>query len=328
MLYRVLLGVQAGTAMPDCFRPRRADVLQDRLVTDQRLTRPVAADRPKHPMFDEVPLRRSGGIMGYRDGQVELVGQPLQRHLPAPLAVVGGPTAVRRNQQPPGVGVATAANVQPPATDRRHREGRGVVRRADQNVAVLVCHIVDADRDGLAGCPTGVVVVEHGAVALPPAAAGVLEVADPLLLLGIDANNWQAKSYVQPTQPRQVTKLPIPVEIPNPCQAFAVGPQAEAETTQQAGNRGWRQSDAASPQRPLDLAERAVRPLQPGDRVSGRGILKQFFENLQEVRTFFSARGWPAPGRRIRWAGVGRACCNSRWPRAMVLGSKPVIRAR
>src|SRR5947209_8359677 len=138
MLYWVLLRVQAGTAMKDRFRPRRADVLQDRLVTDQRLARPVAADRPKQPVFDGVPLRRSCGIMGHRDDQVELNGRPLQRHLPAPLAVVGGPTTVRLNQQPPGLGVATAADVQPPTADGRHREGRGVVRRADRNVAVLV----------------------------------------------------------------------------------------------------------------------------------------------------------------------------------------------
>src|SRR5205807_6033266 len=117
---------------------------------------------------------------------------------------------------------------------------------AHQDVGVLGGQVVDTDRDRLAGGPTGVVMVQDVSVALPPAAAGILEVADPLLLLGIDANDWQAKSYVQPTQPCQVTKLPIPVESANACQSFAVGPQAEVEPTQQAGNRGGRQSDAAA----------------------------------------------------------------------------------
>src|SRR5438132_8957260 len=59
LLVRVFFRIQASTATKSCFRSRRADVLQDRLVTDQRLPCPVVADRAKQPMFDQVPLRRT-----------------------------------------------------------------------------------------------------------------------------------------------------------------------------------------------------------------------------------------------------------------------------
>src|SRR4051812_8383154 len=55
-LGRVDLLVQPGLAMQPRFRPRPADILHDRLVTDQRLSGPVAADRAKQPVFDQVPL--------------------------------------------------------------------------------------------------------------------------------------------------------------------------------------------------------------------------------------------------------------------------------
>src|SRR5258707_15467738 len=88
-LCRILLLVQAGTARKPRRRPCRAYVFQDRLVADQRRAGPVGADLTEQPVFDRVPLRRPGGIVGHRDDQPELVRQLLQRYLPPPLAVVG-----------------------------------------------------------------------------------------------------------------------------------------------------------------------------------------------------------------------------------------------
>src|SRR4051794_33729670 len=52
---RVFLPVQAGTATKPTLRSRRPDELDDRLVTDQRLPGPVAADQAEHAVFDRVP---------------------------------------------------------------------------------------------------------------------------------------------------------------------------------------------------------------------------------------------------------------------------------
>ena len=96
-------------------------------------------------------------------------------------------------------------------------------------------HVVDAGGDRPAQGPTGIVVVQHVAVLPSPAAARILEVADPFLFLRIDANDWQAMSYVPMPQPRQVAKLFIPIGILNPREPLAVGPQGELQLTQQPG---------------------------------------------------------------------------------------------
>src|SRR5208282_1926084 len=152
-----------------------------------------------------------------------LLTRPLQRHLPPPFPVVVGPTTVHLDQQPFRLRIAVAADIQPPATNRGHGEVRRVVRGADDHVAIVERHIVDAGGDRPAQGPTGIVVVQHLAVLPSPAAARILEVADPFLFLRIDANDWQAMSYVPTPQPRQVAKLFIPVGILNPREPLAVG---------------------------------------------------------------------------------------------------------
>src|SRR3954468_23820753 len=297
-LRRVVLPVQARTAMEARFRPGRADVLQDRLVTDQRLAAPVGADRTKHPVLDRVPLTRSSRVVRHGQGQPELIGQPLQRHLPPPFPVVVGPTAVHLDQQPFRLRIAVTADIQPPATNRGHGEVRRVVRGTDDDVAIVVRQVVDAGGDRSARRPTGIVVIQDVAVAPPPATARILEVADPLLLLGIDANDWQAMSYVPVPEPRQVAELLIPVGIPNPRQPLAVGPQGGLPLPQQPGDRTRRQVVSAAAQGLLDIPQRAMRPLQPGDRVSGGRIAEQFLqETLSGIRVF-------AGFSRSFWAGI------------------------
>src|SRR5207249_10767253 len=111
----------------------------------------------------------------------------------APLPMVRRPAAVHLDQQSPRLRVTPTADVQPPTPDGRHRESGGVVRRTHQDGAVVVGHVVDTHRHRSTGRPTGKVVVEHRAAVLTPTEARVLEVADPLLLFRIDANDWQTK---------------------------------------------------------------------------------------------------------------------------------------
>lgn len=114
-----------------------------------------------------------------------------------------------------------------------------------------------------------------------------------------------SKRIEQATQSRRVTKLPISVQIPNAGQSFAIGPQAEVKPAQQVGDRGRRQTNTASAQRLLNLAERAVRSLHAGDRVSRGRIRKLFFQNLQEVGTFFRARlASTGPANPQGWLGL------------------------
>src|SRR4051794_35641375 len=70
---RVVFPVQTGTATKPGFRSRRADELDDPLVTDQRLSGPVAADQAEHAVLDRVPFRCPRRVVSHRDDQSRLV---------------------------------------------------------------------------------------------------------------------------------------------------------------------------------------------------------------------------------------------------------------
>src|SRR5207244_1391490 len=106
----------------------------------------------------------------------------------------------------------------------------------------------------------------------PPTATGVLEVADPLLLLGIDADDRQSQGLVQPAHSGQVAELAVPRGIVGPRQTLAVGPQGVVPLPQQAGDGVFRQVDSPPPQSLAQIAERAVSPLQPSNRVPSGGV--------------------------------------------------------
>src|SRR5512142_1589125 len=97
-----LCPIQTGSAVESCGRPSPADVLQHRLVVDQRLTGPIRADQAEHPVLDRVPLRRPRRVVGHGDDQPELIGQALQARLPGEPPIAVGPAAIRLDEQPPG----------------------------------------------------------------------------------------------------------------------------------------------------------------------------------------------------------------------------------
>src|SRR5262249_48590088 len=75
---RVVLAIPAGTATKPRLRPRRADILQHRLVADQGLPFPVAADHAEHAVLDRVPFRRPRRVVGDYEDQPRVLRQPLQ----------------------------------------------------------------------------------------------------------------------------------------------------------------------------------------------------------------------------------------------------------
>src|SRR5260370_38720137 len=85
MLNWVFLGIQSGTTTQPRLRSHRANILHDPLVADQRLARPVLADRAKQPMPDRVPLPRPWRVMRHRHCQPEFVRAAAQPPPPPPI---------------------------------------------------------------------------------------------------------------------------------------------------------------------------------------------------------------------------------------------------
>src|SRR5262249_41956677 len=101
------------------------------------------------------------------------------------------------------------------------------------------------------------------------AAAGVLERADQLFLLGIHADHGQAPRQIPAPYPGQVAELPVPVGVARPRQALAVGPQGEALLLEQPGHGPMRtirigmttaEVDAILGQSPAVIAPWGFRP--------------------------------------------------------------------
>src|SRR5215472_17088994 len=201
-----------------------------------------------------------------------------------------------------------APDFQPPAADRGHREGRRLVRDADHHVPRVPADVVYPVRDAAAQRPAGEVVVEDLPAAAPPAAAGVLEWADQLLLLGIHADHGQAPRQIPAPYPGQVAELPVAVGVARPRQALADGPQGEALLLEQAGQGAVADGQPALAQGRTQLADRLVRPPHPRHRVTGDGVAHQVLQGRQDVRAFFFR---PAVGRHrvggyaLRHAGRG-----------------------
>ena len=102
--------------------------------------------------------------------------------------------AIGEDQQPGRSGVAALTVVGPPSGQVVGGECGGVVAGADEQVATVVLDVVDAVGQGDAlGFGTEVMVVDEGGL-LAPGGAGVLEVADQLPLLRVDADDGRAGS--------------------------------------------------------------------------------------------------------------------------------------
>ena len=153
---------------------------------------PVRADRTEQAMLDRVPLRAAGGVVADRDGQAVLVAELLLELLfPDPRAGAVAAATIREDQQFTRGGERGLALVNPPASEQIDREGGGIGGQADVDRAPVLGQIVDAvgDRATERVRPEVMDVDRLGLLAPDP--SGVLERADQLLLLGIDADLGQ-----------------------------------------------------------------------------------------------------------------------------------------
>ena len=98
-----------------------------RLVAEGLAT-PVRRDEGKQPVLDLIPLARAGWEMVDHDGEVRVVGEPLEFHFPDAQTPAVAAAGVRGDQDLGRVRIEVAAFVMPPAANRRDREGAVVGR--------------------------------------------------------------------------------------------------------------------------------------------------------------------------------------------------------
>src|SRR5271157_5813478 len=321
----ILPAVQHRLTVETGRRGRGADVVQDCLVADQGLPRPVLADQVEHPMLDPIPLRGPGRVVRHCDRHIELVSQPLQADPPRPQPISVGPAAVCLDQPLSGIWVTPETGLQPPRPQGFSGELSCLMRRSDHHEAGVPSLVVNSKRDGPADGIAGEVVVQDVSGIFPPASARVLEVANQLLLLGVHAEDGQIPAQVPPASPFDEPELPITLRLVCACQPFTVGSQRVVIQPQQTGDGCVAYPEPTSAQLLGQLLGRLVSPPQPGDRIASRIVGNDLSERRDQIGIFFSIRLRPPPGRRTRSEDSGTARWISSTPRRIVVRLIPVI---
>ena len=186
---------------------------EERFVTDQRLSGPIATDLRKQAMLNRVPLGSACGQMRHGDRQAEFIRQRLQPILPSPATIAIGVTAVRFNQQFMLVRVVRLSDLHPPASDGCHRKLRSLVRGTYHDEPFVACQVVNPERNRHSGSRAGKIILQHCASLPPPRAAGVLEVPDQFTFLRIDTDHRLAGFEEAATQPAEVAHLPVTLRV-------------------------------------------------------------------------------------------------------------------
>ena len=232
------------------------------------------------------------------DGDFEAVGIAegmLQGVLPGAGVAAVAAAAVGEDGELGGVGIAALTGGSPPVVETVDREERRVVGVADDDGAVVGEQVVDAVGNGEAVGEGAEVVVEDLDGLLFPGGAGVLEVADEFLLLGVDADQGAVLGGATTLEVGDELELGVAVGRGDGGELLAVDAQGEAGGGEQAG-------DGAGGE---------------GEAEGGEGSA--------QCRVFFSRAWRPPPGRRTCPRGSRTAwSSSSRRPRATVEGCRPV----
>lgn len=177
---------------------------------DKRGTAPRACYLREEPVFDWVVLGAVGRVMHDDNLHPDSVCKANEVLLDNTVGAGVGAAAIAEYNQHPGIGIDAAKVFSPAGFDVVTDKLGGVVAGADGEVSGVVGDVVDSVWDDDSVGKSGEVVVEglrscgaeHGAMPL--------EVADKLLLLGVDADNRNAGFDTHPLDHPDFLELLVP----------------------------------------------------------------------------------------------------------------------
>src|SRR6266851_4846787 len=274
-------------------------------------------------MLNPVPLRSTCRIMRHDDRQTGLVGQALQLPFPQPAVIGVGTPAISLDQQLGRIRISRSAFSVPPAPNDTNGKFGRLVRDPHADETAIAGHIVDPIRDRFAIRIAGKIGRQHRARFAAPGPSGVLEIADQLFLLAIYANHGLFGLQKRAPFAGQIAPLPIPVRILSLAALLTIAAQRVIQPLQQTPDRFTADLELLAPQLLDQLAQRLARPLRAADRVTGGLILQQPAQRFQDIGSFFSSAGRPAPARRT--PDVWSVRRMSSRPARMVTRLRPVI---
>src|SRR5208283_599335 len=264
-----------------------------------------------------VPFAGSWRQMMDLDGYSEFIGEALQFKFPQSHARAVRSAAIGSDDQAARARIATTADVLPPSADRLNREGRRVVVDPDVDPARVSGQIINSIRHGATELLDQEIVHAHFfRIALfAPLAAGVLEIADQLLLLGIDGYSRLVLGHGCLDRVVDHTKLRVALLACRLNFCFF----SNSPTTVWLILCPSLSSSAASRRRLLHVQRRGDigSPRVSGSTSAFRSSSKPGSVSVNDLR--------PPPGRRTR-LGAGGGASSSFRPRPIVLAAMRVTR--
>jgi hypothetical protein len=174
------------------------------------------------------------------------------------------------------------------------------VRDADGDAAAIGPQVVNAVRNGDADRVGAEVVIVDPTRGEVPSRARVLEGADQLPLLGVDADDGQVTALEVMAQVADVQKLLVAIGTGIGGELLVVDPERIAHLAEQTPDRVRTDGDAKVAERQGHFGRGAAGPFHTGDGIPGGVVLQQELDQGDEVGRFFSAGGRPPPPRRTR----------------------------
>ena len=192
-----------------------------------------------------------------------------------------------------------------------------------EHSAPIGLRVVNAvgDRHAL-GLRTKIMILDQDGFAVP-LGAGVFEVANEFLLLGIDTDDGQASVDKSLSLLTDVKELLVTHRVFGGRDLLAVYAKLEVHLFEQTPHGVLAHRDSPSGEFCGDLARRAPAPLHARDGVSGSIVTHQFFDSGDDFGRFFSSGLRPPPALRMR-SSVRSCSRSSRRPLATVWGSMPM----
>src|SRR5260370_36648167 len=249
--------------------------------------------------------------MAHLDLQAGLVAQRLQLHLPEAVALAVAAPAVGGDQQPRRPRGPPTPQAAPPPLDRLDPELGGVAADADALPHLIMPQVVDPVGHRLPLARVREVVgIDLARPALgPPRLAGILEVPQRLLLLGIDRDRRFPPPLLRLHAPVDVPELRIAVGVAVPLPRLAAGVQAVPGVLAQVPHRGGAHRMPLGRQLLSQAARALAGPPQRRLRVAAAAGFDEAFQGRPDTRIGrgdgFAARAGPTLiARRRGVAGV------------------------
>jgi len=315
---RIFFSVQIGSDNQAGMGTGGANEAEHFFIAVQWLGSPVLGDLGEQTMLDGIPFGGAGGIVSDGHGEAEGIAQlSLDFGLPGPGTATVAAARVRQNQQLANTAPAARTFAFPPGGNGMGGEGRRVMRDADADGAAVVRRVVNAAGDADATGVGAEVVIVHPNGRAIPFGSGILEVADQLAFLAVDADDRKALSLKASPQRADMLELLIAAGTGVGGDLLAVDTEREIHLVQKTSDRIGRDRDVDLLKDLGDLLRRLAGPLQPGDGISGGIVLQKDLDGVDYFGRFFPTDLRPPPDLRARSTSTSWAnhCCR---PRATV----------